>query len=212
MPNGWLPPTPPVARSLARALSPPVHALDTESGIAIPKRAHTFSPRTARHPAWHRSPSNVPPLPSTLDHLILPGVTRKPCTSTEPVRLPIGTARARAPRPHHWTETTTPSPARHPNPPIVSIKVHPRPNPSRTDKTPYSLFSPSLLFICPSPHSPLLCKLTRTHPPSPSPCPALASSPENHRSRGGKRGRLPSPATPLASLLPLSGFPDSLRC
>jgi hypothetical protein len=166
MPNGWLPPTLPVGHPLARALSPPVHALDAESDIAVLKRAHTYSPRMARHPARHRSPSNAPPSPSMLDHLTLPAVTRKHCTSTEPVRLPVGTARARAPRPHRWTETTTPSPARYPNPPIVSIEVHPRPSPSRADKTPHSLSSPSLLVICPSSHSPLLCKLTRTQPPS----------------------------------------------
>jgi hypothetical protein len=122
MPNGWMPPTPSVGRPLARALSPPVHALDAESGIAVPRHAHTFSPRSARHPARHRGPNNVPPSPSTLAHLNLPAVKRKCCTLTEPVRLAVGTARARAPRPHHWTRTTTPSPARRPIPPIVSIE------------------------------------------------------------------------------------------
>jgi hypothetical protein len=43
-----------------------VHALDAESSIAVPKHAAPPSPRTARHPARHRSPSNVPASPSML--------------------------------------------------------------------------------------------------------------------------------------------------
>jgi hypothetical protein len=59
-PNRLLPPTPTIGRPLAHALPPPMHALDAESGIAIPRRAHAFSPRRTRRPAWHRSPSNMP--------------------------------------------------------------------------------------------------------------------------------------------------------
>jgi hypothetical protein len=85
----------------SRALPSLVHALDTESGITIPKRARTLSLHTASEPARHRSPSNAPPSPSTLGHLIIPTVTRKPCTSTEPMHLPVGTAHTRAPHPHY---------------------------------------------------------------------------------------------------------------
>jgi hypothetical protein len=80
---------------------------------------HIF-PRTARQPARHRSPRNAPHSPSTLGHLILPAVTRKSCTSTEPLLLPVGTARAQAPHSHRRTKTTTSSPAHRPNHPIVS--------------------------------------------------------------------------------------------
>jgi hypothetical protein len=95
LPNRLLPPTPPVGRPLAHALPPPVHDLDAESGIAVPRRAHSLSSRRTRHPARHRSPSDVPPSPSTLAHLNLLAVSRKCCTTTENVRLAVGTARAR---------------------------------------------------------------------------------------------------------------------
>jgi hypothetical protein len=97
LPNRLLPPTPPVGHPLARVLSLPVHALDAESGIAVPKHAAPSSPRTARHPARHRSPINVPPSPSMLALLNLLAVQRKHCSLTEPVRLAVGTARARTP-------------------------------------------------------------------------------------------------------------------
>jgi hypothetical protein len=77
-------------------------------------------------------------------------------------------------------------PSTPPKPPNRFRREHPKPSPPREDKTPHSLSSPALLVICPSQHSPLLCKLTHRQPPSPSPCPTLASSPENHRSRGRK--------------------------
>jgi hypothetical protein len=95
-PNRLLPPTPPIGHALARALPSPVHALDAESGIAVPKRAHTHSSRRTRHPARHRSPSNVPPSPSMLTHLHLLAVSRKRRTITESVHLAVGTARTRA--------------------------------------------------------------------------------------------------------------------
>jgi hypothetical protein len=101
LPNRLLPSTPPVGHPLARVLSLPVHVLDTESGIAVPKHAAPYSPRTARHAARHRSPSNVPTSPNTLALLNLLAVQRKCCSLTEPVRLAIGIARARTPRPHH---------------------------------------------------------------------------------------------------------------
>jgi hypothetical protein len=72
-----------------------VHALDAESGLAVPRRAHALSSRRTRHPARHRSPNDVPPSPSTLAHLHLLAVSRKCCTTTENVRLAVGTARAR---------------------------------------------------------------------------------------------------------------------
>jgi hypothetical protein len=96
LPNRLLPPTQPIGHALARALPSPVHALDAESGIAVPKRAHTLSSRRTRHPARHRSPSDVPPSPSTLAHLNPLAVSRKRCTPTENVRLAVGTARTRA--------------------------------------------------------------------------------------------------------------------
>jgi hypothetical protein len=72
-----------------------MHALDAESGTAVPSRAHALSSRRTRHPARHRSPNDVPPSPSTLPHLNLLAVSRKGCTTTENVRLAVGTARAR---------------------------------------------------------------------------------------------------------------------
>jgi hypothetical protein len=96
LPNHLLPPTPPVGHALARALPSPVHDLDAESGIAVLKRAHALSSRRTRHPARHRSPNDVPPLPSTLAHLHLLAVSRKGCTLTENVRLAVGTTRTRA--------------------------------------------------------------------------------------------------------------------
>jgi hypothetical protein len=200
MPNGWLPP---IGHSPARALPPPVHALDAESGIAVPKRGHTFSPRTARHLAWHRSPNHAPPSPSTLSHLILPAMTRKPCTSTEPVRLPVGTARTRAPRPHHWTETTTSSPAHRPNPPIVSDEstLHRAHREQIKPRTPSprplcSSFAP-LRTPLSSASSHILTATFSLVVPRPS---ELAGEPPK---LGKKRGWLPSPATPLASLISL---------
>jgi hypothetical protein len=100
-PNRSLPPTPPVGHPLARVLSRPVHALDAESGIAVPKHAVPPSPRSARHPARHRTPSNVPTSPSTLAIPSLLAVQRKCCSWTEPARLTVGSVQAGAPRPHH---------------------------------------------------------------------------------------------------------------
>jgi hypothetical protein len=65
-PNHLLPPMPSVGRPLAHVLSLPMHAMDAESSIAVSKHVVPPSPRIARHPARHRSPSNVPTSPSTL--------------------------------------------------------------------------------------------------------------------------------------------------
>jgi hypothetical protein len=101
MPNSLLPPMPPVGRPLAHALPPSMHDLDAESGIAVLRRAHALSSRTARHPARHRSPSNVPTSPSTLALLNLLAVQQKRCSSTEPTLLTVGSVHAWTPRPHH---------------------------------------------------------------------------------------------------------------
>jgi hypothetical protein len=96
LPNRLLPPTQLIGHALARALPSPVHALDAESGISVPKRAPTHSSRKTRHPARHRSPSNVLLSPSTLARLNPLAVSRKRCTPTENVHIAIGTARTRA--------------------------------------------------------------------------------------------------------------------
>jgi hypothetical protein len=101
LPNRLLPPTLPVGHPRAHVLSLPVHALDAEGGIAVLKHDVPPSPRIARHPARHRSPSNVPTSPSMLALPNLLAVQRKCCSWTEPVRLTVGSVQAGTPRPHH---------------------------------------------------------------------------------------------------------------
>jgi hypothetical protein len=178
----------------------------------VPDRACTlFSPAT-HEPARRRNYIATPPLPCTLEPSPALAVTRFHCMLTEPDRFATGTVSHSRSLVHHWTVITTPSPARCPNPPIIFVEVHPRPRPSRADKAPAPpLLARSARHLLPLPSlSPLgdpqlqptlaplllsLCKLAG----------GFTEAEEEGR-------RLPSRVTPLASLLSLSGFPDSLRC
>jgi hypothetical protein len=145
----------------------------------IPDRACTlFSPAT-HEPAWHRNYITTPPLPCTLEPSPALAVTRFPRTLTELDRFATGTVSHSRSLMHHWTETTTLSPARHPNPPIISIEVHPRPRPSRADKAQHPLSLPVPLAICshslPSPLWEIPSCSPRSHPS----CQASASLPES---------------------------------
>jgi hypothetical protein len=138
-----------------------------------------LSSPAAHEPARHRDYVATPPLPCTLELSLALAVTRFYRTLTEPDRFAtrIG-SHSRSPM-HHWTETTMPSLACRPNPPIISVEVHPKPRPSRADKAQHPLSLPVLLAICshslPSP----LCEIPSCSPRSHSPCQASASSPED---------------------------------
>jgi hypothetical protein len=102
---------------------------------------------------------------------------------------------------HHWTQSMTPSPASHPSRRIVSSES----TLNRDHREHIKPWHPSPCPLCspfaPSPHPLSSVSSPRYIPHSRSPCQALASSPENCRSRG-RRGRLPSDfiAAALSSL------------
>jgi hypothetical protein len=153
--------------------------MDTESVRCVPDCARMlFSPAT-HEPARRRNYIATPPLPCTLEPSPALAVTRFRRTLTEPDQFATGIVSHSRSLVHHWTETTTPSPARRPNPPIVSIEVHPRPRPSRADKAPAPLSLPVPLAICshslPSPLWEIPSCSPRSHPS----CQASASSPKD---------------------------------
>jgi hypothetical protein len=137
-----------------------------------------FSPVT-HEPAWHRIYIAMPPLPCTLDPSPALAMTRFCRTLTEPDRFATGTVSHSCSPVHHWTETTTPSPARRLNLPIIYVEVHPRPRPSRADKAQHPLSLPVPLAICshslPSP----LREIPSCSPCSHPSCQASASPPES---------------------------------
>jgi hypothetical protein len=210
-PNPQHPTPPPIGHPAARALTAPrTHRRHQERALRSRPCMHAFLTRNTQ--AWRRNYIATPPLPCTLEPSPALAVTRFHCMLTEPDRFATGTVSHSRSLVHHWTETTTPSPARRPNPPIIFVEVHPRPRPSRADKAPAPpLLAHSARHLLPLPSlSPLgdpqlqptlaplllsLCKLAGR----------FTEAEEEGR-------RLPSHATPLASLLSLSGFPDSLRC
>jgi hypothetical protein len=168
-----------------------------------------FSP-AAHEPARHRSHVATPPLPCMVEPSLALALTRIRSTLTKPDRFTTRTGSHSCSPLHHWTETTTPSPARRPNPPIAFDESTLNRDHLRLEKPPHPLLARSARHLPPlSIPSPLQA---HTQPatfslavPSPS---KLAGEPPKPRK---KRGRLPSNATPLASLLSLSGFLDLPR-
>jgi hypothetical protein len=167
----------------------------------VPARACVHSSHAAHRSARHRAYIHATHTPSTPTPRRVLLVTKIMCTWTETDLNPADTAHGRASRLHHWTQSTTPSPANRSSRRIVSSEstlnrdhrehINPRhPSPH-----------PLCLPFAPSPH--LLSSVSSPLyiPRSCSPCLALASSPESHRSRG-RRGRLQSDfiAATLSSL------------